>query len=101
MNWSLAGNGALDDGTRRYNLTDASVHFKGDQCRITLITDRQQRLEMTGSVSRATPRCIINSSNRGRASANAYIHMDGTRVMGLDVQGNINGRNFQSNFRIR
>jgi hypothetical protein len=47
MNTSVAGYGTLDDGTQRYNLTDASVRVRGDQCQISLMTDRRQRLEMT------------------------------------------------------
>jgi hypothetical protein len=101
MNTSIAGSGSLDDGTQRYGLTDVSVRIRGDQCQITLTTDRRQRLELMGSVSRNTTRCIINSSNRGRASGNAYIQTNGSRVAGVDVSGNINGRNFQGNFRGR
>jgi outer membrane receptor for ferrienterochelin and colicin len=44
---------------------------------------------------------MITSSNRGSTSANALILMDGVRVTGVDVGGNINGRNFQGNFRSR
>jgi hypothetical protein len=42
---------------------------------------------------------MITSSNRGRTSANALILMDGVRVTGVDLSGNIKGRNFQGNFR--
>jgi hypothetical protein len=101
MNTSIAGSGTLDDGSQRYNLTDLSVRIRGGQCQITLITDRRQRLELTGDISGNTPRCIINSSNRGRTSGNAYTRANGTRVSGLDVSGNIDGRNFTGNFRGR
>jgi hypothetical protein len=101
MNISTIGDGTLDDGAQRYNLIEASVRVRGDQCQVTMITDRQQRLEMTGYVSRDTPRCIIDSSNRGRTSANAFIRVDGNMVRGVEVSGNINGRNFTGNFRSR
>jgi hypothetical protein len=101
MNMSTMGNGSLDDGTQRYGLIEASVRVRGDKCQITLITDRRQRLEMTGRVSRGSPRCLINSSNRGSTSANAYIHMEGNRVARVNVSGNINGRNFTSDFNSR
>jgi hypothetical protein len=101
MNTSVAGYGTLDDGTQRYNLTDASVRVRGDQCQISLMTDRRQRLEMTGNVIRNSTRCAINSSNRGRTSANALIMMNGMRIMGVNVDGNINGRNFRGEFRSR
>ena len=71
MNTTIAGDGTLDDGTQRHNLTDLNVRVRGDQCQITLITDQQQRLEMTGALLRNASRCIIDSSNRGRTSANA------------------------------
>lgn len=101
MNMTVAGNGTLDDGTQRYSLTDVSVRIEGNQCRITLITDKRQRLELTGSVNRNSSRCVITSSNRGRASGNAMILANGSRINSLDVSGNINGRNFQGNFRSR
>lgn len=98
MNTSIRGSGTLEDGTGRYALTDLSVRIRGDQCQITLVTDRRQQLEMSGRMSRNTPRCIIDSSNRGRTSGNAYIRANGNRVTGVDVSGNINGRNFTGNF---
>ncbi len=102
MNVTMAGNGTLDDGLQRYNLTDVNVRINGEQCQITLITGQQQRLEMTGHLLRASStRCIITSSNRGRTSANALILGSGNMVTGVDVGGNINGRNFQGHFRSR
>ncbi len=50
---------------------------------------------------RNTSRCMINSSNRGSTSGSAYIQTNGTMVTGVDVGGNINGRNFTGNFRGR
>jgi hypothetical protein len=98
MNTSVAGDGTLDDGTQRYRLTDVSVRIRGNQCQITLMTDQRQRLELTGTVSQNTPRCLINSSNRGNTSGNAYIQANGARIAGLNVSGNINGRNFTGQF---
>ena len=100
MNTSIAGRGTLKDGTRQNNLTDLNVRIRGDRCQITLTNDRQQRFEMSGNVLPNTTRCIINSSNRGSTSANALILLDGNRLRGVDVGGNVNGRNFQGNFRM-
>ncbi len=101
MNTSIEGSGTLNDGSAQFNLTDLNVRINGDMCRITLTNDRQQRFEMTGTFRHESNRCIINSSNRGSTSANALILTDGNRVTGVDVSGNVNGQNFQSNFRAR
>lgn len=101
MNTSFAGSGTLVEGNQRHNLTEASVRVRGSQCEVALLTDRRQRLEMTGSIARNAPRCVISSSNRGPLSANAYIHLRGNVASGLDVSGNFQGRNFQGSFRDR
>lgn len=101
MNTSIAGNGMLDDGNQRHNLVDASVRVRSGSCQITFTTDRRQSLELKGRVSQNSSRCIIDSSNRGRTSANAYLQMDGNRLRRIEVSGNINGQNFTSNFQRR
>jgi hypothetical protein len=101
LNTSMPGFGTLDDGRSRQNLTDLSLRVRGSQCLITLINDRRQNFDLRGSTSPNTNRCIINSSNRGRTSANALILMDRSRVTGVDVSGNVSGRNFTANFRSR
>ena len=101
MNQTVAGDGTLEDKTNRYNVTDVNVRVLGDQCQITLITDQRQRFEMKGRVLPSGSRCIIDSSNRGRTSANAYVGMQGRSVTSLDVSGNVNGENFRGQFRSR
>ena len=79
MNVTMAGDGTLDDGSQQYNVTGLNLRITGEQCRITLIT----------------------SSNRGRIDASALMLGIGNSVTEVRTQGNINGRNFQSNFRSR
>lgn len=98
MNQSIAGFGTLNDGGRRLNLTDATVRVNRQRCQIVLISDRGDRLDMSGTVARDTSRCIIDSSNRGRTSGNAYVQLAGPMVRSVSVSGNINGRNFSADF---
>ena len=71
MNTRMSGNGILDDGTESYEFTDLAIRVRGDQCRITMFLDQGERFEMTGTLSRTSPRCIIHSSNWGRTRATA------------------------------
>src|SRR5688572_4206453 len=70
INMTVAGDGTLDDGRQLYNVTDVAVQVRGNRCQITMVTDRRQRLVMTGTASQRTPSCFLNSSNLGRTSAN-------------------------------
>jgi hypothetical protein len=101
MNTSMRGSGTLDYGNRHQNLIELSVRVSGNWCQVTLLTDGPWRLEMTGTVAPNTPRCLINSSNQGRTSANALIHMSGNLATGVDVSGNVEGQNFRADFRSR
>jgi hypothetical protein len=101
MSTGVSGTGTLEDGLQRYNLNAVNVRIKGDQCQITLHTDQSQQLEMSGRVIPQTTRCFIDSSNRGKTSADARITAHGHQVTAVNVTGTINGRHFQGNFQSR
>ena len=101
MNTSIAGDGNLDDGTQQYRLTDVSVRIRGDECRVSMTTDRRQTLEMSGRVNRNNSSCDLQSSNRGDVNGQAQIYSSGSRLSGVNVRGTINGRRFRGDFRGR
>ncbi len=101
INTSMTGNGSLSHGGNRYSLTEASVNIRGNTCRITVISDRNARVEMTGYPDRNGGRCTLTGSSNGNLRGNARLNLSGNRVTRISLDGTLNGQSFNGNFNPR